>query len=336
MVLLTSYVKYAVLIALIYVCVDTPENLKLVLWSHVAGCAYLGWIVLSQYTGGRFEGFGGPDIDEANSGAMQIVTGIVSAGALFLTGTWKARAVVIAVAPMIVNALVATVSRSGFLAAAVAGIAFNVFTAPKYRRFVKVASVLAIVLFVALTNPHYWERMASIKVAGEDIEGVDTGAGRKELLIAQWDMFKKHPLGCGHRCTATLSTNYLDDSLLTGIGENRARSSHNTFMSLLVEQGLPGAALYILLAMWVFKSTLELRRRLRVDSGILSQSCAAVAAALAAIFVGDLFVDYLKLEVRTWLLALLMALIKLSHQPDGPWGRQKSAGRPGPKGTEGS
>jgi O-antigen ligase len=310
-VLVSAYAKYIILMAIIYLSIESLKHLEIVLWAHVIGCVFLGWIAISDYVGGRFEGFGGPDINEANAGALQVVTGIVVAGALFLAGAWRTKALIVAVAPLIVNALIVTVSRSGFIAAAVAGVIFNVLTAAPYKRFVKIASVLGIVLFVMLTNPDYWARMATIKVAGEQIEGTDTGAGRKELLIAQWDMFLRHPMGCGHRCTATLSVQYLDDSLLTGYGEDRQRASHNTAMSLLVEQGVPGGAFYAFLVWWTWRSVKRIRPRVSGEAGLGGQAFAAISASLAAIFVGDLFVDYLKFEARIWFLALLMVMLKL-------------------------
>ena len=313
-VLVSAYAKYFLLIILIYVCVQTPQHLRLILWTHVLGCVFLGSLVLTDYSGGRFEGFGGPDINEANSGALQVVTGIVTAGALFLAGRFKERLGVLGAAPLIINALVATVSRSGFLAAGVAGLAFNMLGPRKFKRFMRVASVLGIMVFVLLTNADYWDRIASIKHIGEDIEGMDTGAGRKELLEAQWQMFKLYPYGCGHRCTPILSTRYLDDRFLTGVGEERARSSHNTFMSLLVEQGVPGVVLYVALALWVWRSAIRLKRHYRNDDGFLALSYTAVVASLAAIFVGDLFVDYLKLEVRIWFIALMMVLLRFANQ----------------------
>jgi O-antigen ligase len=313
-VLLSAYAKYFVLMLLIYACIETVEHLRMVLWTHVAGCFYLGWIALTDHTGGRFEGFGGPDINEANSGALQIVTGIVVSGALFLVGRFRSRIAVLLSAPLIVNALIVTVSRSGFLAAAVAGFIFNTLTAARYKRFVKIASVLGIVLFVLLTNPQYWARMASIKLAGQQVEGVDTGAGRKEIIFAQLEMFKAHPFGCGHRCTATLSPQYLDDRFLTGQGSERQRASHNTIMSLLVEQGAPGVILYALLVGWTFRTVMKLREIMRRNEGLAGQAYAAIAASLAAIFVGDLFVDYLKFEARIWFLALLMVVVKLAGE----------------------
>lgn len=309
--LVMIFAKYILLAGLIYRCIDSIEHLRMVLWTHVAGCGYLGMLVLDQYLGGRFEGFGGPDISEANAGALQIVTGVATAAALFLAGRIKEKIVLLGVIPVIVNALVVTFSRSGFLAMAVTGVTFNLLTPKRYSGRVRVLSVLALVLFVMVTNPEYWMRVASIKYMGQEIEDVDTGGGRLEIIESQWRMFQAHPLGCGHRCTALLSPYYIDDRYLTGEGEERARASHNTFMSLLVEQGIPGALFYLALGAWIVGKILALRRSLVGDDGFLACIYPAVAGSLVAVFIADLFVDYLKLEVRIWLLAFLMVLFKL-------------------------
>lgn len=311
--LLTIFAKYALLVALIYKCVNSEENLRLFLWTHVLGCAYLGWIVFTTYDGGRFEGFGGPDINEANSGALQIVTGMLVAASLFLAGKLREKAMLFGCLPFIVNALVATLSRSGFLAAGAGGIMFNFFAPAKFRKRVVVLSVLGAVLFMLLTNPLYWTRIGSIQYAGEEVAGVDTGAGRLTLIEAQWRMFKEYPFGCGHRCTAVLSPDFLDDSALTGTGENRARSSHNTAMTMLVEQGIPGLVLYLMLLIWIFRAIRTVRRRLHHQVGFLPTLFPAIASILGAITLGDLFVDYLKLEVRLWFIGILTALLSMTE-----------------------
>ncbi|HEY7378247.1 MAG TPA: O-antigen ligase family protein [Steroidobacteraceae bacterium] len=316
--LIVLVAKYTLLALLIIKCVDSERHLRLFLWSHVLGCLYLGWIVFQTYIGGRFEGFGGPDINEANAGALQIVTGIFVASSLFLASKWLGRAALLGGMPFIVNALVATMSRSGFLAAGVGGILFNLFTPLRERRRVRVLSVLAIILFAILTNPLYWLRMGSVTQAGEEVEGIDTGAGRLPLMQAQLRMFAQHPLGCGHRCTAVLSPNFLEDKYLTGSGEDRARASHNTFLSALVEQGVIGAVLYILLAVWIWKNIRELSRRLKGQEGFLPTLLPAVVAILGSIVVGDLFVDYLKSEVRIWFVAVVVVMLNLSSSTHDP------------------
>jgi len=304
--------KYVVLVALIYKCIETEKHLKMFLWTHVVGCLYLGWIVYRTYEGGRFEDFGPPDLGEANSGALQIVTGILVASSLFLLGNVREKLVLFAGLPLLVNALVATISRSGFLELGFGGLLYNLFTTSRCRLRVRVLSVLAVVLFVMLTNPVYWNRIGSIQEAGQEVEGVDTGAGRLDIIKAQFLMFKEHPLGCGHRCTATLSSQFLSDEELTGVGENRARSSHNTYMTMLVEHGIPGLLLYLMLILWLFRSVRSLIRSHDHREGVLPTLVPAIAGVTGALLVGDFFVDYLIIECRIWFIGVVMVMLNLT------------------------
>ena len=180
------------------------------------GCVYLGWVAYTSYAGGRYEGFGGAGLREANAFALQLVTGAVVAGSLFLAGSSRVRAAVVAGAPLIVNGVVTTISRSGFLAAAVAGSLFNLMAPAKYRSRVRLMSVLAIILVALLTNPVYWARISTIKELGAEVEGVETGSSRLLLIRTQWTMFEGRPLGCGHMCTTVLSPSYLEEKYLSG------------------------------------------------------------------------------------------------------------------------
>lgn len=310
--LLEYYAKYLIAMYLIVRCVDSERSLRLFLWSHVLGCGYLGFVAFTTYKGGRFEGFGGPGLGEANVGALQIVTGILVAASLFLFEKGRNRLAVLAIIPLLVNALATTASRSGFLAMAVGGLAYVAFSPRQIRMAVIALSIPAAILFAMLTNAEYWERMHTIKYSGMAVENVDTGGGRLEIIRAQWQMFQRYRLGCGHRCTAFLSAEYLDDSLLTGSEDERGRSSHNTFMTLLVEQGVPGAVLYVGLFMWVVLAVRR-SRRARVDpNSLVAMTVPAVGSAMVAIFVADMFVSNMRLEVRFWLIALLVALLRMS------------------------
>ncbi len=329
--LLVIFAKYALLTALVYKCIDSIAHLKVFLWTHAAGCFYLGTVVLADYLGGRFEGFRGPGISESNAAALLIVTGVITTFALFLSGKLIEKIVAVGFMPLTLNALVATISRSGFLALGVAGVLFNLFAPKKIAGVVRVLSLVGLVLFLAITNPVYWDRIDTITIAGEEVEGVDTGGVRLELLKAQFEMFEDYPMGCGHRCTAVLSPAYLESRYLTGReGESRARSSHNTFMSLLVEQGIPGALFYILSLIWIARLTFRLRSRMRCSSGMLPIVYAAVVASLGAITVGDLFVDYLKFEARFWFIGLLMVLVKMDANQEQIESQQleQAAGQP--------
>jgi O-antigen ligase len=311
--LLTLYLKFVVVVWMICRCVDTEAHLRLFLWTHVAGCFYLGWLGFFTQGGGRLDGVGGPGIDEANAAALQMTTGVFVASSLFLIGGLVARGALLMMLPLMVNGLVATISRSGFLAALTGGMAY-VFSAPlRYRRRVLFLSVLAALMFAALANQVYWERISTIQYVGKEVEGVDTGASRVEIIKAQWRMFQGRPLGCGHWCTAALSPSYLDAKYLVKEG---SRASHNTFMTMLVDHGIPGAALYVLMLLWIYRTFRATRTATYATSDLLGATLTAVIASLAAIIIGDLFVQYPRSEVRIWFLALLLVLTHLSRPVD--------------------
>jgi len=220
--LLITWLKFLIVLVLICRCIDSWRSFRLVMWAQVVGSAYLGWIAYSTYTGGRFQGFANNALGEANYAALELVIGLIIAGALFLEGRWRTKAVLLPPAALIANGIVTTVSRSGFLAAAASVIIFNVFTPKKLRVRVGVLSVLAAVLFLSLTPSNYWTRMQTIKYQGADVEGVDTGGGRLDIIDGQWRMFKLHPLGCGAMCTNVLSPEFIPSRYLVG-GQRSSR-----------------------------------------------------------------------------------------------------------------
>lgn len=303
------YLKYIVLLYVMYRVIDSEQNLRIFLWIHVLGCFAQGWIAYSDYSGGRFEGFRGPNISEANAGALMLVTGALAAGALFLSGTVKERIALIGVLPFIVNGVITAISRSGFLALGTGALIFNFFTPRFYRTLVRVLSLLAVIMFLMLTNPVFWERIHSLTVAGEQIENVDTGYKRLVLIQAQWKMFLANPLGSGHKGTAYLSPAYLPESQLTGEGDDKARSSHNTFMTMLTEHSIVGAVVYIVIVLWIARSVFKLWPLSRDKISFTAVLLPAVAAILGANVVGDMFVDYIKLEIRMWFIAVLMIML---------------------------
>jgi len=312
--LLGYYIKYILAIYLIYRSVDSVENLRRFLWAHMLGCGYIAWVAFHGLDGGRFDSFGGAGIGDANSGALTIVTGILAGASLFIAGSNRARAAILIVMPFLLNAIVATISRSGFLALGVAGLVYNLFAPLKYREWIRILSVAGLVGFLLLTNPVYWERMQSIKYSGEQVEGVDTGSKRLVLAQAQFEMFLQHPMGCGSRCTDMLSPMYLDEKQLT----EGQRSSHNTFMTMLVDHGVPGGVVYLSMVAWVLLSVRRLWRSWRGGDDFLAHALPAVAGGLIAIMVGDLFVQYPKLEIRFWLLTLLMLMLSMARASDPP------------------
>ncbi|MGQ0384076.1 MAG: O-antigen ligase family protein [Gammaproteobacteria bacterium] len=301
------FTKYLVLYFLIYRLVRTPAEFRLFIAAHVAGCFYLGWLGFIDDSGGRLDGVGGPGIDEANALAMHVGTGIMLGSTVMLTERKWPFWVCLAAMPFILNTFVLAGSRGAFLALLCGCLALWLMRPTAYRRAFLVLGTLAVVLFLFLAHQMFWERMGTIEDAAVRSEEIDTSAESRFVLIeAQWQMAKGHPFGTGHRGTETLSPLYLEAKYLSGFrGELGQRSSHNTFMTALVEQGIPGALLYLGMLLWCAFSMRGLRRRWSEVADPMAAYVAGIGAALVVLLVAGMFVDYIKIEVQVWLFALL-------------------------------
>lgn len=307
------FTKYVLLYYLIYRLIISPEDVAKFLMVHVAGCAYLGWLAFNTNVSGRLEGVGGPGIDEANAFAMQMSTGVL-AGAMFavVLAGWR-RWMAVAALPFILNGVILSGSRGGFLALVCGGLMLWWLKPAAHRKVFYAFAALGVLLFGMLASSMFWDRMQTMEVVVDSGEQeMDTSAeSRIALAYAQMQMVKDYPLGAGHRGTAILSPLYLDNKFLTGVpgSDVRRRSSHNTFLSALVEQGIPGGIWFAWVWGWVFVTVKGIKRSLgrspAMEETLRRMVLASVAASLGCFFVAALFVDYLKAEILVWLLALL-------------------------------
>ena len=136
--------KYLLVVFLVYRTVDSEENLRVFLWAYVTGCFFFGWVAFSSYTGGRFEGFGGPNMGEANAGALALVTGMFAAAPLFLKGRVWEKAILIGMMPFIANGVITAISRSAFVALLAGGLTYLWFSPRKYRKRIMLFGLLGV------------------------------------------------------------------------------------------------------------------------------------------------------------------------------------------------
>lgn len=309
------FTKYIVVYFMVYRLIDTPERTADYLLANVAGCLYLGLIALgTSAPGGRLDGVGGPGIDDSNTlGMHAAAVSVVGAMLIFALRDWRRYAAIFAM-PLILNMIVKTGSRGAFLALFMGGLAILALRPRENSRLFYGLAVVGVLAFGVVASDAFWARMRTIEAAAQQNQDMDSSAaGRIAQMKAGIVMSSSHPLGVGHRGFAVLSSAYLDPEYLDQTG---ARASHNTFISALVEQGLPGAILFSLLWLWVLKSCLAARRMARMNRSFLLVSMqAAVCASLVVVFVGGQFADFLKSEIQIWLLALLASLKALSALP---------------------
>ena len=306
------YTKYVLLFFVIYRLAEDKDYFRLIVWAHVIGCFIFGWIAYRMEVGGRLESIGGPGVDDSNTLAMHLSTGLAVAGFLFLKETLRLRVVLVLLLVFVLNGVIETQSRGAMVALAAAA-PVGVYLCPhSFRRVTYAAIGLGIVLLLSLANEGFWNRAQTIELT-EESKMESSAASRIALMRYGWAMFLDYPLGAGHRSHETLSANYMPAYMLSS-GTN-TRAAHNTFMAVLVEQGIVGALLYLLLSVWVIR---ELRRLKHMDAQGLPVEFglyrAGIGCALTTAYVAGIFSSYLKAEVNIWLLALLTALSTICQE----------------------
>ena len=315
-----KYMKYLMAFWFIYRLCDTLAHLRVVLLLHVLGCALLG--ILAYYTpreGGRLNGVGGPGIDDANTLGMYLTTGaLLCVGLMVSSKGWRRWALLIPLA-LIGEGFVLANSRGSFLGLIAGGLALSACIAKAHRASFWALAMVGVLGFAAAVDQVFIDRMFTIGDVSSESEEADMSArSRKVVAEAQLRMAVAYPHGSGYRGTVVLSPKYLDRQWLTvapGEDESQAgRASHNTFLTHLVEFGVPGATLFLTVVVWVVSRIVVLRRWARrgVDPAAISLG-GALCAALVAIFVSGTATDYFMAEVQFWLLAALAADLRLGR-----------------------
>ena len=310
------FTKYVFLFYLIYEIVNTEILLVTFVVANVLGGLLLGIEVLHYSTVGRVEFVGGPGINDSNSLGMHLAVLLVFASMMLLkkknsnfTGKIYlfSKLIVCVSIPFIANGIVQTRSRSSFLALVVAGLCLLIVKPKRYSKAFYFFAILAVILGLIYTPDTFWKRMTSIKGAALESEYDGSMETRIILIKAQMEMFFDHPLGSGHKGTGALSGQYLDSKYLTsttGRSEDAVRTSHNTYMTILVEQGVPGAVLAVALGIWLLKAS-NLAMKAGEELELFSM---AMIGSLCAIYFAGLFVDYIRAEVQIWCLSVLTSL----------------------------
>lgn len=331
-----KYVKFLVAFWFIYRLIDSKRNLLVLMYSHAVGCALLGILAWqAPREGGRLEGVGGPGIDDANSLGMQMATGaIVCMGLMMTAKGWRRWACLVLLA-FIGEGFVLANSRGAFLALVAGGLVVMLCKAREHRKAFWGLAFVGLVGFASVIDQAFIDRMFTIGDVAEESEEADMSARSRVVIYeAQMRMAMDHPMGSGYRGTVVLSTQYLDRKWLTvdkaGDESTAGRSSHNTFMTTLVEQGVPGAAIFIALVVWVVTRVLTIRRLDRRNADPeLTTLAGAACGGLVVVFVAGMATDYLMAEVQFWLFAGLVSalqLLRASTQPANG-GREVAAQR---------
>jgi len=140
-----------------------------------------------------------------------------------------------------------TLSRSSILALFIILIPFIFSVIKKRRTFKIVVSFMLILIPMLLLAYHYWDDISIILKSRQFFED----SNRMKIYQHAFDLFLSHPLGVGFN-------NYSAYRLFL-YGQFSQPNAHNSWLTLLAEDGIQGLIFYILYFLFFLKATFKSR-----------------------------------------------------------------------------
>ena len=302
--------KFLILIYIFSATVKNDNQLVLFVLVNTFGCAYFGWLGLTQHSGGRFESVGTPGMDDGNLLSIHMAPILIASSYLLLCNFGRKKYILIPFIVLILNAIFLTQSRGGLIGIVVSAVIAFFFVPKSIKKQFYVFILLGVIGGLSISGDQLTDRVNSILDA-ENIEETDKSAySRIVVLNAQLDMIMENPLfGTGHGGTLILSPEYIDDSYLTGTDDGQKRGSHNLLMTLLVDQGLIGGGLFLCMVALLFIRFFKLRGYILVnghDNKVIL--FVGLNLGLISIWVTSMFANSLRLEIDIWFYFLISTI----------------------------
>ena len=277
----SRYVMFAALFFLLLQAVDGDrDRAGLLLDVAVVSAAAAAAVGLAQFFGGAVDRARGP-LDNPNDFGFVLASTIPLALVRFGAGGRVRKLVIGAAAGLTFAGVLGTYSRSALLGLGVAAVFAVVTRRLPIRVAVMVVGGLAQAGFLAYrANPDVVDQALARKEAVAD-QNVRTRLGYWQVALAEWQSSPVLGVGPGNYESrfAEFGSRWLGDEVQP--------ATHNAYLNVLAELGLPGLGLFLAFLGLSWRS---LRRRPADD-----QATAVLRAALAASFVvalvGSLFLN---------------------------------------------
>jgi O-antigen ligase len=241
-----TYIQLLTLVWLIWELCPQAREQKWLMQAYVLGTFVSGTDTIYKFLyhqESAYQRYAGAGMDANDLGLMMALSIPVSYYLLIQTKgpmAWVYR-LQLALAGTVI---LLTASRGATLACLVA-VAIVPWTQTRLTTRQRIAVLLTLVMLISgvlfFVPPTSWERLST--VPREFAHGTLTG--RTIIWKAGWQLFREHPyLGIGSNAFRPLVSRVMAEPIRLDDGNSPAPPAHNTFLSILVEQGVLGFALF--------------------------------------------------------------------------------------------
>jgi putative inorganic carbon (hco3(-)) transporter len=304
-------VKFVVLYFLLMAAITDRKDLTIVVVSLAVGAAYIGYEITfndrGSFTAGRLEDVGAPGADTANGLASMLLLILPVIGSLWVTGTWRHKALVLVAAPLALNVVVLCNSRGAFLGLIGGGLVFLLLArGPSRKRAIRVLLLGAASLYLLLGDPKILERFTTTFVGAEERDR--SAASRIEFWTAGLHLLSDQPLGAGGGAFKFVyAQRYLEE-----IGSTQGRRGlHNGYLTEATDWGVQGLLIKLLFLSATMGSAYRTVKRCRAE-GRADDALVGVSyiSAMCGFLIVCMFGSFLASEWVYWVSALL---VRYSH-----------------------
>ena len=308
------YSKVLLIFLLIHNTLTSASRVREFTWAVVLATAYIGFRAVFDYArglnlieNGRVQGAVGGMFQNPNDLALNMVAVLPLAVLLALRArSTTGRLVATGGALLMVGAVVASHSRSGFIGLA-AMLLILLWQLGRRKPALIGATAVAAVVLLPFAPSAYWERVASI--TDDDLDATGSREARRLLLTEAYEAFVDHPftgLGAGQ------FVNYNPPGRV-----ETWRETHNVVLQVAAELGILGLAVFFFLIYRALIAGRQARRLLPAARGIPARGRwgarrAAPGPALITKDDAEFFEAYtaaLSAAVAGWFLAALFASV---------------------------
>jgi putative inorganic carbon (hco3(-)) transporter len=343
--LLYTLFTYCLIVVLMIKTIGDENQLRTLLLTMVILAGYLSvnaWLH-GRRVNDRLEGIGSVDSFGANEFGLLLASLVPFIAVLLINGRKHERIIALMATPFILNAFILCNSRGAAVAFIGAiGLSALIFADRRIRRGLLGISLAAIPVLLWLMDDAYMERITTLlganqAVAEQSEEELNTlSSGRMEIWGYGMEMAVDHPLGAAPDGFRDLAHLYMPPEILVdkGITGYGRRAAHNTYLQVLVEQGLLGLGVF--LGMCV-SACLALRRSfkalpaLEAPGPLWRNLIFATAVSFLTSLAGGLVTNRVYYEFFWWQLAIVVVVASLAQvamaKPGTPVNAPSPAGR---------
>jgi len=304
--------------------IKSEEQLRLFFLSIVLLAGHLG---MEAYLHGkrindRLEMIGAGDAFNSNELSLLLAAIIPLVFVFIKNGKRFERIIALGSLPFILNAFILCNSRGSALAFVGGVIISVIFVADKQIKKGMVILLIAITpIFLYLTDDAYIERFSTLlgfSSAMEDEAAAQTlSSGRTEIWLYGFEMAKDHPFGVGPNGFKKLARFYMPKEVLTfkNGSSQGVRSAHNTYLQIIVEQGILGIVIWCLMCLHtclVLFKAFKMVSKLQHPKPFWKDSIFGLNIAFYSVLIGGFVNSRVYYEFFWWQLAIAAIVYSLA------------------------